>query len=164
MGMAEIGQISRGTVIRVLPYGALVRLDEGTVGLVHISEIDEKFVHNVGDYLVPETRVVVKVLACKEGEKYEFSIKRAKGEVLPETPTEEFDAPDSFDKSRFDHAKDFETASGYEATETENWRPPSNRDGRAAFDEKLRDFLSDSGERISDLKRHSDAKLHRKTR
>jgi hypothetical protein len=29
MGMAEIGQISRGTVIRILPYGALVRLMMG---------------------------------------------------------------------------------------------------------------------------------------
>jgi len=153
MAMAEIGQISRGTVIRVLPYGALVRLDDGTLGLVHISEIDEKFVHNVADYLAPEARVVVKVLACKEGSKYEFSIKRAKGEVLPETPTEEFDAPDVFDGR-----------GEFEAPETEAWRPAPHREGRAAFDEKLRDFLSDSGERLSDLKRHSDAKLHRKPR
>ncbi|MBW3638218.1 MAG: hypothetical protein KY445_17385 [Armatimonadetes bacterium] len=32
-----------------------------------------------------------------------------------------------------------------------------------AFDEKLRDFLSDSGERLTDLKRHHDAKLHRRS-
>ncbi len=156
MGIAEIGQVSRGTVIRVLPYGALVRLDDGTVGLVHISEIDEKFVHNVADYLVPETRVVIKVLACKEDGKFEFSIKRAKGEVLPEPAIDEFGefgAPDLID-----------AGGTFNAPDTDNWRPASNREGRAAFDEKLRDFLSDSGERLSDLKRHSDAKLHRKAR
>ncbi|HEX9997690.1 MAG TPA: S1 RNA-binding domain-containing protein [Abditibacterium sp.] len=137
MAIAEIGQISRGTVIRVLPYGALVRLDDGTLGLVHISEIDEKFVHNVADYLAPEARVIVKVLACKDGGKYEFSIKGAKGEEMPEE-TEEI------------------------AAEPVHWGDP--RETRAAFDEKLRDFLCDSGERLSDLKRHNDAKLHRRPR
>ena len=137
MAIAEIGQISRGTVIRVLPYGALVRLDDGTLGLVHISEIDEKFVHNVADYLAPETRVVVKVLACKDGGKFEFSIKGAKGQEMPEE-SEELEAPPA------------------------HWHEP--RETRAAFDEKLRDFLSDSGERLSDLKRHTDAKLHRRPR
>lgn len=141
MANAEIGQISRGTVIRVLPYGALVRLDDGTLGLVHISEIDERFVHNVADYLAPEARVVVKVLACKEGGKYEFSIKQAKGEILPETEPEEFHEP---------------------LEESGQWS--DKRETRAAFDEKLRDFLSDSGERLTDLRRHHDAKLHRKTR
>lgn len=153
MGMAEIGQVSRGTVIRVLPYGALVRLDDGTLGLVHISEIDEKFVHNVADYVAPEARVVVKVLACKEGGKFEFSIKRAKGEVLPEPVADEFDASDNF-------GANLDTE--FEAREERHFAP--SRDSRAAFDEKLRDFLSDSGERLSDLKRHDDAKLHRKTR
>ena len=141
MGMAEIGQISRGTVIRVLPYGALVRLDDGTVGLVHISEIDDRFVHNVADYLAPEARVVVKVLACKEEGKYEFSIKRAKGEVVPDSQPLEMEAPPEIDNGG-----------------------TGKRETRAAFDEKLRDFLSDSGERLTDLKRHHDAKLHRKSR
>jgi S1 RNA binding domain protein len=141
MAMAEIGQISRGTVIRVLPYGALVRLDDGTLGLVHISEIDDHFVHNVADYVAPGARIVVKVLACKEGEKYEFSIKRAKGEVVPESELLEMEAPPEIDNGWSD-----------------------KRETRAAFDEKLRDFLSDSGERLTDLKRHHDAKLHRRAR
>jgi predicted RNA-binding protein with RPS1 domain len=141
MAMVEMGQIAHGTVIRVLPYGALVRLDDGTLGLVHISEIDERFVHNVSDYLTPEARIIVKVLACKEGGKYEFSIKQAKGEVAPEVETPDFDAPSD---------KHFE------------WG--NRHDNRAAFDEKLRDFLCDSGERLTDLKRHHDAKLHKRPR
>jgi predicted RNA-binding protein with RPS1 domain len=61
--------------------------------LVHISEIDDHFVHNVADYVAPNARVVVKVLACKEGGKYEFSIKRAKGEVVPDSQPLEIEAP-----------------------------------------------------------------------
>lgn len=141
MAMAEVGQISRGTVIRVLPYGALVRLDDGILGLVHISEIDDHFVQNVADYLAPSARVVVKVLACKEDGKYEFSIKRAKGEVAPESQPVEMDAPPEIDNGGSDR-----------------------RETRVAFDEKLRDFLCDSGERLTDLKRHHDAKLHRRPR
>ncbi|MBW3637068.1 MAG: S1 RNA-binding domain-containing protein [Armatimonadetes bacterium] len=141
MDIAEVGQISRGTVIRVLPYGALVRLDDGTLGLVHISEIDDHFVHNVADYVTPNARIVVKVMACKADGKYEFSIKRAKGEVVPDSQPLEYDAPPEIDNGWVD-----------------------KRETRAAFDEKLRDFLSDSGERLTDLKRHHDAKLHRRSR
>ncbi len=141
MDMAEIGQISRGTVIRVLPYGALVRLDDGTLGLVHISEIDDHFVHNVADYLAPNARIVVKIVACKEDGKFEFSMKRAKGEVVPDSQPLESEAPPEIDNG---------------------WQ--DKRPTRAAFDEKLRDFLSDSGERLIDLKRHHDAKLHRRAR
>lgn len=141
MDIAEVGQISRGTVIRVLPYGALVRLDNGTLGLVHISEIDDHFVHNVADYVMPNARIVVKVMACKADGKYEFSIKRAKGEVVPDSQPLEYEAPPEIDNG---------------------W--VGQRETRAAFDEKLRDFLSDSGERLTDLKRHYDAKLHRRSR
>jgi S1 RNA binding domain protein len=81
--MAEAGQIARGTVVRILAYGALVRLDDGCLGLVHISEIDERYVKEVGEYLREQTRVVVKVLQEKEGGRWEFSIKAAKGALPP---------------------------------------------------------------------------------
>ena len=74
--MVEIGQFARGTVVRVMPYGAIVRLDSGCVGLVHISEIDERYVRDVADYLESEDRVLVKIIAHKESGKFEFSIKQ----------------------------------------------------------------------------------------
>jgi S1 RNA binding domain protein len=108
------------------------------VGLVHISEIDERYVRDVADYLEAEDRVVVKIIAHKESGKYEFSIKQAKGADAKEL--EEDLCPDDFDA--YEPADDF-----------------SRREARIAFDEKLREFMTASSERLSDLRRHNDTKL-----
>ena len=145
--MADVGQIARGTVVRVLPYGALVRLDDGCLGLVHISEIDARFVRDVADYLESEDRVVVKVLACKEGGKYEFSIKQARNAPaeLGETPLEDdFRSPPEPTHPVFADS--------------------IRRESRAAFDEKMREFMADSSERLGDFRRHQDIKLSKHRR
>ena len=140
--MMEVATLSRGVVVRLLPYGAMVRLDDGTTGLVHISEIDEKFVANVADYLAIGTRVVIKVIAVKEDGKMEFSIKRAKGAMPFSEEIEEFGSQEPI---------------LHEPVMT-------NRTGRAALDEKLREFLADATECLNDVKRHNDAKLGMKRR
>jgi S1 RNA binding domain protein len=64
-----------GTVTRITPYGAFVQLDNGKVGLIHISEIDRNYVRNVEDHLHLNDRVQAKVVAIKEGGKIDLSIK-----------------------------------------------------------------------------------------
>lgn len=132
--MAEIGNIARGTVVRVLLYGALVRLDDGSLGLVHISEIDDKYVRNIGEYVAEGARVVVKVLSEKEGNRYEFSMKKAKDAEIEDEVIDDF---------------------GVTTPVLKNY----NAVTRAAFDDKLREFISDSTDRLSDIKRHNDQKL-----
>ncbi len=140
--MTDNSTLSRGVVVRLLAYGAMVRLDDGTTGLVHISEIDEKFVASVGDYLAVGTRVVVKTIAVKDDGKVEFSIKRAKGGAPCEEPIEEFGAQEPM----------FQDPA------------PVVRTGRAALDEKLREFMADSTERLGDVRRHNETKLGLKRR
>jgi len=137
--MAEIGNIARGTVVRVLLYGALVRLDDGSLGLVHISEIDDKYVRNISEYVAEGARVVVKVLGEKEGNRYEFSMKKAKDAQLDDEVIDDFGAT-------------MPVLKNYNAVT------------RAAFDDKLREFISDSSDRLSDIKRHNDQKLGLKRR
>src|SRR6266542_66001 len=48
---AEIGAIVPGTVVRIAPYGAFIRLETGETGLVHISEIDRNYVRSVEEHL-----------------------------------------------------------------------------------------------------------------
>lgn len=137
--MTEPGTLCRGVVVRLLVYGAMVRLDNGTTGLVHISEIDEKFVADVADYLALGTQVVVKVLAIKDDGKVEFSIKRAKGNAPIDEPIEEF--------------------GGQEPLLHEPVLAVRPHTSRAALDEKMREFMADSTERLSDVRRHNEAKL-----
>src|SRR4028118_755326 len=84
----EVGQIVQGTVVRLLNYGVLVRLEDGTTGLVHISEIDQNYVRDVNDYFQINDPVTVKVLASGERGKVELSVKQALGEgqSLPQRP------------------------------------------------------------------------------
>ena len=140
--MTDTSTLSRGVVVRLLVYGAMVRLDDGTTGLVHISEIDEKFVASVADYLAVGTRVVVKTIAVKGDGKVEFSIKRAKGGAPFDEKIEEFGAQEPMLQDP----------------------APAVRTGRAALDEKLREFMADSTERLGDVRRHNETKLGLKRR
>lgn len=81
---AEIGAIVPGTVVRIAPYGAFVRLESGETGLVHISEIDRNYVRSVEEHLRLDDQVMVKVVGVKEDGKIDLSIKQAAPDWQPE--------------------------------------------------------------------------------
>lgn len=117
--MSEVGQVVEGTVVKVMEYGAIVKLDSGESGMVHISQIDKNYVKDIRDHVREEDRVTVKVVAVKDDGKIDLSIKQA-------------------DPSYED-------------------RPPERRGGRdPEFEKKLKKFMSQSNERLVDLKRHRD--------
>ena len=59
-----------GTVERITPYGAFLKLEDGRLGLIHISEIDRNYVKDVHDHLREGDVVQAKVQAIKEDGKY----------------------------------------------------------------------------------------------
>ena len=71
----EVGAVVDGTVERITPYGAFLKLEDGRLGLVHISEIDRNYVKDVHDHLREGDVVQAKVLAIKEDGKIDLSIK-----------------------------------------------------------------------------------------
>ena len=71
----EIGSTVDGTVERITPYGAFLKLEDGRLGLVHISEIDRNYVKDVHDHLREGDVVQAKVRAIKEDGKIDLSIK-----------------------------------------------------------------------------------------
>lgn len=76
----SVGEILEGKVERLTKFGAFISLPENEVGLVHISEVDTKYVKNVEDVLSVGQVVKVKVVAIKEKGKIDLSIKDAKVE------------------------------------------------------------------------------------
>jgi S1 RNA binding domain protein len=64
-----------GTVHRITPYGAFLQLEDGKIGLVHISEIDRNYVRSVEEHLHLGDHVQAKVVAIKEDGKIDLSIK-----------------------------------------------------------------------------------------
>ncbi len=57
-----IGQVVEGIVTRVVPFGAFVRLDDGIEGLVHISELANRFVNHPHEVVKEGDRVQVRIL------------------------------------------------------------------------------------------------------
>jgi len=124
----EVGQFVRGTVIRLLSYGVLVRLEDTSTGLVHISEIDNNFVRDVAEYFQINDEVVVKVLAQGDRGRLELSVKQAVGKEAQDIPMN---------------------------TNNGNGSAGGHRGGdRAAFEEKMSDYLRISSERLSDIKQN----------
>jgi small subunit ribosomal protein S1 len=57
-----IGEYVQGDVIRVTPYGAIVKLEDDIEGLLHISEIAGRRINRVEDVLDLGDRIMVKVI------------------------------------------------------------------------------------------------------
>ena len=62
----EIGGIYTGTVTRVTPFGAFVRIMHNVEGLLHISEIENRRINRVEDVLRVGDKVKVKVIDIDE--------------------------------------------------------------------------------------------------
>jgi polyribonucleotide nucleotidyltransferase len=76
---AEIGKIYRGTVKKVVDFGAFVEILPGTEGLVHISQLAKERVNKVTDILQEGDEVMVKVLEIDKQGKIRLSRKDALG-------------------------------------------------------------------------------------
>jgi polyribonucleotide nucleotidyltransferase len=74
---AEIGKIYRGTVRRIVDFGAFVEIMPGTDGLVHISQLANERVRAVSDVLKEGDVIDVKVLEIDKSGKIRLSRKEA---------------------------------------------------------------------------------------
>lgn len=73
----EVGRIYPGKVIRLVDFGAFVSFGGGKEGLVHISQIADKRIDKVGDYLSVGQETPVKVLEIDRQGRVRLSIKEA---------------------------------------------------------------------------------------
>ncbi|EMT6575013.1 TPA: polyribonucleotide nucleotidyltransferase [Providencia rettgeri] len=80
----EVGRIYPGKVTRIVDFGAFVAIGGGKEGLVHISQIADKRVEKVTDYLQMGQEVPVKVLEIDRQGRIRLSMKEA---VATEEPT-----------------------------------------------------------------------------
>lgn len=72
---AEIGKIYHGKVRKIMDFGAFVEIFPGTDGLVHISQLDNKRVEKVSDFLKEGDEIDVKVIDVDKAGKIKLSRK-----------------------------------------------------------------------------------------
>jgi len=71
-----------GRVIKIMPYGAFIKLDDGNVGLIHVSQFSDVYVKDARDYIKEGERVVVKTVGkTKKNGKLNLALVKKIGEI-----------------------------------------------------------------------------------
>ena len=130
-----VGSIVTGKVTTITKFGAFVALPEGKSGLVHISEVAPTFVSDVHDFLTEGQEVSVKVLAITPEGKINLSVKQAM--PRPERPARR--------ESAFRRP-------------TPQAAPAPAEPAEQTFEDKLKQFMSVSDSKQSELNRYMAGK------
>lgn len=73
----EIGRVYKGKIKRIVSFGAFCEIAPGKEGLIHISELEDKFVNKVDDVVNIGDEVNVKVIGIDEQGRINLSKKQA---------------------------------------------------------------------------------------
>lgn len=152
----EVGSIVPGKVTGITNFGAFIDLGERKTGLVHISEISDRYIKDIQDVLSVGDEVKVKVLTIADDGKIGLSIRKAE-EKTEETPRPQRDfKPSPRPSTRtFDKGKDERPA----YNKGRDSRPaPSKEPKKEGFDALMSSFLKESDDRLTSLKRNTEGK------
>ena len=69
------GDIVKGRITSIKPFGAFVKVNDTIDGLIHISEISDRFVRSIEDYLNVGDIVELEIIKVSEDMKLSLSYK-----------------------------------------------------------------------------------------
>ena len=154
----EVGQKITGKVTGITHFGAFISLPDNKTGLVHISEVSDGYVKEISSVLTVGQEVAVKVLSIADDGKISLSIRQASdrpAEAPARTKRErqEGAAPHNQRAPRFKSRQD-------EGGNRPNFNNAGNNNSRklADFDQLMSNFLKDSEDRLSSLRRNTEGK------
>ncbi len=71
----QVGEIIEGPIVKMLEFGAIVQIDSGHDGMIHISELKDGFVKKVDDVVKLGDVVKAKIIKVDQGGKIGLSLK-----------------------------------------------------------------------------------------
>ncbi len=154
--MVHVNDIVEGKVTGITTFGAFVQLQDGTTGLIHISEVSTGYVSDIKNYLTVGQTLRAVALSVERDGKMSLSLKRLaemeKGNQTGEAPKNEFKrhfTQDKTPKQQGNKEKQllFNPPPVFEAPSESN-----------AFEDKLSKFIKDSDEKLSALKKNTENK------
>ncbi|MBO5953637.1 MAG: S1 RNA-binding domain-containing protein [Oscillospiraceae bacterium] len=138
-----VGAILEGKVKSITNFGAFIALPENKTGMVHISEVANTFVSDIRQHLAEGQDVKVVIIGNEKG-KINLSIKR-----LEAKPQQE--------NSQRNHFRSREGAQNQSRpVRTAPTPPPAPKTADQLFEEKLKQFMSESDSKISSIRQYSD--------
>ncbi len=130
-----VGAILEGKVKSITNFGAFVSLPENKTGLVHISEVANTYVSDIRQHLTEGQDVKVVVIGT-EGGKINLSVKRLETPAERNSPRREGSAP--------------------RQNRAAPTPPPAPKTADQLFEERLKQFMSESDSKISSIRQYSD--------
>ena len=127
----EVGAVLEGKVTGITKFGVFVELPEGKTGMVHISEVATAYVKEISEHITQNQIVKVKVLGIDNEGRISLSIKRAIIQARPPRPEPR--------------------------TGGSGWSPRPV-DNKVSFEDMMSKFKQTSDEKMSDLKKVTEAK------
>lgn len=144
----EVGKKVEGKITGLANFGAFVDLGNNKTGLVHISEVSDKFVEDINEELKVGQIITVEVLSVDDNGKIALSMRDREKEAEEKkvAPKKEQVQPSQSAAPNRGPSKPF--------------RAKKNTGGND-FDSLMNDFLKDSESRLSSIRKNTENKRGR---
>jgi S1 RNA binding domain protein len=145
----KIDDVVDAEVIKIAEFGAFVKFGSNKKGLIHISQVADSYVKKVDDHLKVGDKVKAKVMKISPDGKIDLTLKSGNAKK-----------DDSGARSQGSSRRP-----GGRQDNSFRENMSSSPDGKSfrtsSFDDKLKGFIEESGERQSDFKKQVEEKQHR---
>ena len=140
-----VGEIVKGKVTGITNFGAFVETEDGSRGMIHISEISRSYVEDIKSVLKVGQAVTVKVITISEEGKIALSMKQLEpaDQKKPQQRKPKTERPP---KPR----KKYEPAPAVTSPGEFHWESAGNS---GSFEDMMSRFKRTSEDKMSDLKR-----------
>ena len=145
-----VGAILEGKVKTITNFGAFVALPENKTGMVHISEVANTYVSDIRQHLTEGQDVKVVVIGAENG-KINLSIKRL------EPKPQRDNAPRGNARPNTNRPQNAQSAPMRAPTP-----PPAPKTADQLFEEKLKQFMSESDSKLSGIRADHRTKSRRR--
>ncbi len=144
-----VGAVLEGKVKSITNFGAFIALPEGKTGMVHISEVANAYVSDIRQHLTEGQDVKVMVIAVEPAGKINLSMKR----LEPKPAAKPAGRPGASGQGR---PAPYKNEQRPRAARPQQTQATVGKSGDQSFEEKLKQFMSESDSKISSIRQYSD--------
>lgn len=163
-----------GKVVSVASFGAFLRLDDGSQGMVHISELSDSFIKDINEFVFKGQRLPAVIIGTEHDGRKRLSVKKAsaflaaEGKEGAKLGNPDY-SPDAKMPGNAREGRNSVNTKGKQKEKEENrakreiCAPPPMYDEldkkeSTRFEDKLAKYIKDSGERLTDIKKQTEGK------
>ena len=139
----KVGAVVNGKVTGITNFGAFVELEDGSKGMIHISEVSRSYVEDIKSVLKIGQAVTAKVITVSPDGKIALSLKQLE-------PDEKGKKPQKKPAPKPKQFKKYEPAPAVTSPGDFEWQASA---GGGSFEDMMSKFKRTSEDKMSDLKR-----------